>query len=69
MQDAIPRRAAYADLIAAPSNMVAEIIDGQLVTMPHAYGSALTKKAALESLANLLYDWVKQMERRWRSHD
>ena len=34
MQDLSTRRATYADLEAAPPNMVAELIDGKLVTMP-----------------------------------
>lgn len=34
MQDLARRRATYADLEAAPPNMVAELIGGQLVTMP-----------------------------------
>lgn len=33
MQDT-PRRATYADVLAAPPNMVAEVIGGRLVTMP-----------------------------------
>ena len=35
MQDIAPRRpATYADVLAAPEHLVAEIIDGELVTMP-----------------------------------
>jgi Uma2 family endonuclease len=34
MQDHTPRRATYADVLAAPPNVVAEILDGCLVTQP-----------------------------------
>jgi Uma2 family endonuclease len=34
MQDFAPRRATYADLEAVPPHLVAEIIDGELITMP-----------------------------------
>lgn len=34
MQDLAPPRATYADVLAAPERMVAEIINGRLVTMP-----------------------------------
>jgi Uma2 family endonuclease len=34
MADAAPRRATYADIEAAPEHLIAEIIDGQLVTQP-----------------------------------
>lgn len=34
MQDLARRRATYADLVAAPPNLVAEIIDGELITHP-----------------------------------
>jgi Uma2 family endonuclease len=34
MQDSAPRRATYADLEAVPPHLVAEIIDGALITMP-----------------------------------
>ena len=34
MQDLIPRRATYDDLVAVPPHLVAEILDGRLVTHP-----------------------------------
>src|SRR4051812_25857623 len=41
-----PRRASYADVLAAPENMVAEIVDGVLYTSPrpaspHAYAETM----------------------------
>jgi Uma2 family endonuclease len=51
MQDLAPRRATYADLEAVPSNMVAELIDGQLTAMPR---PASKHALATSSLGGLL---------------
>jgi Uma2 family endonuclease len=56
MQDAPFRPATYDDLIAVPPNMVAEIIDGRLVTMPRPRPRALRAASILGTLLTGPFD-------------
>ena len=57
MQDIAPRRrATYADVLAAPEHLVAEIIDGELVTMPRPAPRHLVSGSNLTSLLNGPFD-------------
>ena len=66
MQDFVKRPATYADVLAAPEHMVAEIIDGEMVTMPRPEPRRLVAISSLCGLINGPFDVGRGGPGGWR---
>ena len=57
MQDLLPTRATYADILSAPPHLIAEIIGGRLVTHPRPAPKHVVGTSRLGLVIGHAYDW------------